>query len=84
MQYKGAYLPFLQLLNKLKDIDSYLVDIVWTPPPPASPPSPFLKGGGVNFDYLTERGGIWKIKKGGGHIVQGLVFLKGGTDTFPI
>ena len=41
---------------------------------PPLPPPFFLKGG------------IWKIKKGGGSMVQGQVFLKGGggADTFPI
>ena len=63
MQYKGPYLPFLQLLNKLKDINSYLVFVLIT---------------------LPTGGESEKLKKGGGHIVQGLVFLKGGTDTFPI
>ena len=28
-------------------------------------PSPFLKRGEVNFDYLPWRGGIWKIRKRG-------------------
>ena len=41
--------------------------IVWTP---------FLKVGGVNFDYLPQSGGSEKLKKGGGSIVQGKVFLK--------
>ena len=36
------------------------------PFPPPLPPPFFLKGG------------IWKIKKGGGSMVQGQVFLKGG------
>ena len=38
-----------------------------------------FKGGEVNFDYLTRRGGggILKIKKVGGSMVQGQVFLKG-------
>ena len=55
-------------------------------PPPPPPSAPLFKGegGGVNFDYLPWRGGIWKIKKGGGDMVQGQVFLKGGTVTFPI
>ena len=49
-------------------------------------PPLFLKGGGVNFDYLPQRGEIWKIKKGGGSMVQGQVFLKGreGAGTFLI
>ena len=34
--------------------------------------------GGVNFDYLPQRGGSEKLKKGGGSIVQGQVFLKEG------
>ena len=34
--------------------------------------------GGVNFDYLPQRGGSEKLKKGGGSIVQGKVFLKEG------
>ena len=35
---------------------------------------PFLKGGGVNFDYLCQREGggeSEKLKKGGGRMVQG-------------
>ena len=52
------------------------------------PTPPFLKkgGGGVNFNYLPGRGGgwIWKIKKGGGSMLQGQVFLKGGPGTFVI
>ena len=39
--------------------------------------SPFLRGG-VNFNNFLRRGEIWKIKKGGGTMVQGEVFLKGG------
>ena len=40
---------------------------------------PFLKGGGVNFDYLPQREGeSEKLKKGGGSMVQGQVVLKGG------
>ena len=46
-----------------------------TRPPP---PPPFFKGGGVNFDYLPQRGESEKLKKGGGSVVQGKVFLKGG------
>ena len=42
------------------------------------PPPPFFKGGGVNFDYLPQRGESEKLKKGGGSVVQGKVFLKGG------
>ena len=46
----------------------------------------FKKSGGVNFDYLPRRGVFWKIKKGGGSMVPGQVFLKGGggAGTFPI
>ena len=39
-------------------------------------PTPFSKGTGVNFSYLPPRGGIWKIKKKSGSMVQGYVFLK--------
>ena len=39
---------------------------------------PFLKVGGVNFDYLPRRGGSEKLKKLGGSIVQGQIFLKEG------
>ena len=39
----------------------------------------FLKGRGVNSNYLPRRGGeSEKLKKGGGSLVQGQVFLKGG------
>ena len=41
------------------------------------PPS-FLKGGEVNFDYLPWRGESEKLKKAGGSMVQGQVFLKWG------
>ena len=51
--------------------------------PPLHPPSLF-KGGEVNFKYFPWRGGIWKIKKGGVSMVQGQVFLKGESGTFPI
>ena len=38
----------------------------------------FKGGGGLNFEYLPQkRRGIWKIKKWGGNMVQGQVFLKG-------
>ena len=45
-------------------------------------PSPFLRGE-VNFDYLPLRGESEKLKKMGGSMVQGQVFLKGGL-TLPI
>ena len=66
---------------------SRLVSHSLTPPP--HPPLPPLKGGGeVNFDYLPRRRGVWKIKKGGGSMVQGQVLLKGQgggeADIFPI
>ena len=55
------------------------------PPPPPSPPNPlFLKKGEVNFDYLPQRRGSEKVKKGGGSMVQGQVFLKVGAGAFPI
>ena len=43
----------------------------------SSPPS-FLKVGSreVNFDYLPWRGESEKLKKAGGSMVQGQVFLK--------
>ena len=45
-------------------------------PPP--PPLTLLKGG-VNFDYVPQRGGgeSEKLKKGDGSMVKGLFFLKG-------
>ena len=44
----------------------------------------FLKGAGVNFDYLPRRGVSEKCKKEGGIMAQGQVFLKGeGTGFFP-
>ena len=53
----------------------------------SEPPPPFfLKGGGVNFNYLPRRGDSEKLKKGCGSMVQGEVFLKEGGEagTFPI
>ena len=45
-------------------------------------PPLFFKGGEgegwVNFDYLPQRGGIWKITNGGGSMVQGQVSWKEG------
>ena len=42
---------------------------------------PFITWGKVNFDYLPRRmggeGEFEKLKKGGGSMVQGQVFLKG-------
>ena len=54
--------------------------IVWTP---------FLKDGGVNFDYLPQRrgegGGDLKFKKMGWKYDAGAGLLKGvGAGTFPI
>ena len=52
-----------------------------------SPLPLFLKGEEVNFDYLPQRGRIWKIKKETGNMMQGQVLLKergADTDTFPI
>ena len=59
-----------------------------------TPPPPFLKGGIVNLDYHLRirgdgggRGGeSEKLKKGGGSMFQGQVFLKRGrgADTFPV
>ena len=40
-----------------------------------SPPL-FSKGGGSKFWLPPTEGGIWKIKEGGGNMVQGQVFLK--------
>ena len=49
--------------------------IVRTPPPPLF----FFKGGGeVSFDYRPRRRESEKLKKEGGSMVQGQVFLKGG------
>ena len=39
-------------------------------------PLSFLKGGEVNFDDLPWRGESEKLKKAGGSMVQGQVFLK--------
>ena len=51
----------------------------------SSDPTPFfLRGGEVNFKYLSQRGESEKLKKWGVSMVQGQVFLKGGTGTFPI
>ena len=58
-------------------VDMLKITIVLTPPPP------FLKGG-VNFHYLPWRGDFEKLKKGGGSMVQGQVFLKDGGWTLPI
>ena len=48
--------------------------------------SPLFLEGKVNFDYLPWRGEFEKLKKGGGSMVRGQVFLKeGGTaGTFSI
>ena len=46
-----------------------------------------FRGGGVNFKYLPWRGRESKIlKKGGGSMVQGQIFLKGrgGAGTFSV
>ena len=56
--------------------------------PTPTPPLPFfLKGDGeVSFDYRPRRGDSEKLKKDGGSMVQGQVFLKGGgwgADIFP-
>ena len=53
--------------------------IVWTPPPYI-----FKRGQEVNFNYLLQRGESEKLKKKGGSMVQGQVFLKRGAGTFPI
>ena len=52
-------------------------------------PTPFFSNGGeVNFNNLPRRGGSEKLKKGGGSMVQGQVFLKTGVGEgayiFPI
>ena len=54
----------------------------------SDPPPPFYMrggggGGGENFDY-PGGGRSEKLKKGSGSMVQGQVFLKGGSDTFLI
>ena len=41
-------------------------------------------GGEIKFWLPSPEGGNWKIKKVGGSVLQGQVFLKGGADTFPI
>ena len=51
--------------------------------PSSDPPPPFYMGeggGGENFDY-PGGGRSEKLKKGSGSMVQGQVFLKGGSDT---
>ena len=48
--------------------ETYLEGKVW---------SPLLKGE-ANFNYLPWRGDFEKFKEGGGSMVQGQVFLKGG------
>ena len=55
---------------------NYMLSIVHNPP--SSPL--FLKGGGVNFNYLSDGGNlkVKNLKKGWKHGVQGQVFLKGG------
>ena len=53
--------------------------IVWTP----SHPPTFFKGGGeVNFNYLPRRRESGNLEKGGGSMVQGQAFLKGGLALF--
>ena len=54
-------------------------------------PTPILKGVEVNFDHLSEeegagagRGESEKLEKGGGSIVHGKVFLKGGLAFFKV
>ena len=62
--------------------------IVWSP----THSHPFLKGGGIKFWlFPSEGGGICKIKKRGGSMVQRQVFLigaggvgGGGADTLPV
>ena len=44
--------------------------------PTLPPPAPFKKEGGSKFRLSPPEGGIWKIKKGGGSMVQGQVLLK--------
>ena len=50
----------------------------------STPPPPLLKGGGVNFDYLPQRGRNLKFKKRGWKYGAGAGFLKRGAGTFPI
>ena len=51
-----------------------------------APPDLFKGGGksGVNFNCFHRRRQSEQLKKGGGSIVQGQVFLKGGAGTFPL
>ena len=37
-----------------------------------------IQKGEVDFNYLPQRGESEKLKRGGGSMVQGQVFLKGG------
>ena len=46
-----------------------------SPPPP--PAAPLFKGGGGKFWLPSPEGATWKLKKGGGSILQGQVLLKG-------
>ena len=59
---------------------NYMLSIVQNRLP--LPPRFFLKRGGGTGKWIliTSQwgGGIWKIKKGGGRMVQGQVFLKDG------
>ena len=46
-----------------------------------------IQKGEVDFNYLPQRGESEKLKRGGGSMVQGQIFLKGGgwgAGTFPV
>ena len=47
--------------NEFHEFIHYIADLIR---PHSSDPH-FFKGGQVNFKYLSQRGGIWKIEKGG-------------------
>ena len=57
----------------VKYLDDYHIYIHSLDPPP---PSPFLKGGSKLWLAPTEGVESEKLKKGGGTMVQGQVFLK--------
>ena len=70
------FILFLLPINRLEKENIYLNSL--------DPPPPLFKGVGVNFNYLPWREGSEKLKTGGGSMIQGQIFLKWRTDTFPI
>ena len=83
----GQSLVFLPL-RKPDLYISRLQFIVEMPPSPPPSAPPLFKGAEINFDYpppIPQEGREYeKLKTGGGSMVQGQVFLKGGAGTFPI